>query len=144
MYNLLKSKNECLKDELVSLTQKLIRTPSPTLAESGVATLVEEELRRVPCDKVFRDEAGNVVGVLLGRETEPTGAAELPHGHGAAPSGIALDGIALQRDDRGRSPGRARRGGLQRRTGGAHFHGRPAQAEPPAASGQSRHCGDRG
>ena len=72
MYNLLKSKSECLKDELVSLAQKLIRTPSPSLAESGVATLVEEELRRVPCDKVFRDQVGNVVGVLLGRETEPT------------------------------------------------------------------------
>ena len=72
MYNLLKSKNECLKDELIAFTQKLIRTPSPSLAESGVAALVEEELRRVPCDKVFRDEVGNTVGVLLGRETEPT------------------------------------------------------------------------
>jgi acetylornithine deacetylase/succinyl-diaminopimelate desuccinylase-like protein len=72
MYNLLKSKNEYLKDELISLAQKLIRTPSPSLAESDVATLVEEELKRVPCDKVFRDGAGNVVGLLLGREPEPT------------------------------------------------------------------------
>ncbi len=72
MYNLLKSKNDGLKDDLIAFTQKLIRTPSPSLGESEAATLVEQELKRIPCDKVFRDDVGNVIGLMLGREAEPT------------------------------------------------------------------------
>ncbi len=72
MYNLLKNKNDGLRDDLLAFTQKLIRTPSPSLGESAVATLVEDELKRVPCDKVFRDDVGNVIGLMLGREPEPT------------------------------------------------------------------------
>ena len=72
MYNLLKGKNEGLKEDLVAFTQKLIRTPSTSLGESGVASLVENELKQVQCDKVFRDDVGNVVGLVLGREAEPT------------------------------------------------------------------------
>ena len=72
MYNLLKNKNEGLKVDVVAFTQKLIRTPSPSLGESDAAKLVEDELRRIPCDKVFRDDVGNVIGLMLGREAEPT------------------------------------------------------------------------
>ena len=72
MYNLLKNKNDGLKDDVVAFTQKLIRTPSPSLGESDAAKLIEDELKRIPCDKVFRDDVGNVVGLMLGREAEPT------------------------------------------------------------------------
>jgi len=72
MHTILRNKTEGLKRELLNFAQTLVRTPSVTGDESKVAGLVEIKMREFGYDKVFRDEAGNVVGVLLGREDSLT------------------------------------------------------------------------
>jgi acetylornithine deacetylase/succinyl-diaminopimelate desuccinylase-like protein len=72
MYTILKNKNEGLQRDVLAFAEALIRTPSVTGDESKVAELVETKMREIGYDKVFRDEAGNVVGVLIGREADPT------------------------------------------------------------------------
>ena len=47
-------------------------TPSPSFGEGAVADLVEAKMHEIGYDKVIRDDAGNVVGVLFGREAAPT------------------------------------------------------------------------
>ncbi len=58
-------------DALVAFAQELIRTPSPSGAESAVATLIATRLRALGFDDVFTDEVGNVVGLLKGRQDGP-------------------------------------------------------------------------
>jgi len=70
MYRMLRRKNEGLREDVARFAQQLIRTPSVSLEEAKVAELVEEQMREVGYDKVFRDECGNVVGVLFGNEGE--------------------------------------------------------------------------
>jgi len=72
MYTLLKQKNEALRPALQDFTQALIRTPSPSLRENSVADLVQAEMERLGYDRVLRDSAGNVLGLLLGCENGPT------------------------------------------------------------------------
>jgi len=72
MFTILKNKNEGLNREVLAFAETLVRTPSVTDDESKVATLVEIKMREIGYDKVFRDEAGNVVGVMIGREADPT------------------------------------------------------------------------
>ena len=72
MYSILKNKNEGLKQNTLAFAEELVRVPSVTLNEAKIAGLVEAKMREIGYDKVFRDEAGNVVGVMLGREAEPT------------------------------------------------------------------------
>ena len=72
MYNLLRSKNEGARDQMVAFAQDLVRTPSPSLGESDVAGLVEEQMRAMGFDEVVQDDAGNVIGVLFGRDGSHT------------------------------------------------------------------------
>jgi len=72
MYTILKNKNEGLRRDVLAFAEALVRTPSVTDDEARVAELVEAKMREIGYDKVLRDEAGNVVGVLMGREAEPT------------------------------------------------------------------------
>lgn len=72
MYNLLKNKADGMHDEVVSFAQELIQTPSPSLEESAAATRIAKKMRELGYDRVIEDESGNVVGVLAGREAEPT------------------------------------------------------------------------
>lgn len=72
MYTILRDKNEGLSDETVAFAQALVKTPSPSLGEARVADLVHERMVALGYDRVHRDEAGNVVGVLLGFEAAPT------------------------------------------------------------------------
>jgi acetylornithine deacetylase/succinyl-diaminopimelate desuccinylase-like protein len=72
MYQLLKGKHERLGGELLDFTRALIATPSGSMRESAVADLVHAEMLKLHFDRVERDEAGNVVGVILGRQGEPT------------------------------------------------------------------------
>lgn len=58
-------------DALVDFAQELIRTPSPSGAESAVATLIAARLRELGYDEVFTDEVGNVIGLLQGRADGP-------------------------------------------------------------------------
>jgi acetylornithine deacetylase/succinyl-diaminopimelate desuccinylase-like protein len=72
MYTLLRRKNQGLKDDVLEFTRDLVRTPSESLAEGELASTVETRMKEVGWDKVFRDDAGNVVGVMLGLEAQPT------------------------------------------------------------------------
>jgi acetylornithine deacetylase/succinyl-diaminopimelate desuccinylase-like protein len=72
MYSILKNKNEGLKPHVLDFARELVATPSPSFQEERVAGLVETRMREIGYDKVCRDDAGNVVGVLFGREAAPT------------------------------------------------------------------------
>src|SRR5688572_22923396 len=53
---------ESLRDRVVDFTQRLITTLSLPGDEAAVAVLVEDEMRSLGYDEVWRDEAGNVIG----------------------------------------------------------------------------------
>jgi acetylornithine deacetylase/succinyl-diaminopimelate desuccinylase-like protein len=72
MYDLLKNKLEGLQGELVSFTQELLRTRSPSGDEKKAASLVVDQMRALHFDQVSTDELGNVVGVMHGIEDGPT------------------------------------------------------------------------
>jgi acetylornithine deacetylase/succinyl-diaminopimelate desuccinylase-like protein len=72
MYPILREKNELLGAAAVELAAKLIRTPSPSLREQAVASQVETQMKQAGFDKVVRDSAGNIVGLMPGRSSEPT------------------------------------------------------------------------
>jgi putative selenium metabolism hydrolase len=71
MYRLLRAKNSGLKGAVTDFAKELVQTPSTSLQESEVATRVERQMKEIGYDKVFRDAAGNVVGILFGQEAEP-------------------------------------------------------------------------
>ncbi len=71
MHRILRSKVEGLKNEVVEFAQALVLAPSPSFAEGPAAELVEARLRALGYDKVVRDEVGNVVGVIYGRQATP-------------------------------------------------------------------------
>jgi len=71
MYDVLRAKMRGLSDDVIRFAQQLVRTPSLSYAEADVAALVEREMGQIGLDRVVRDEFGNVVGVLFGREADP-------------------------------------------------------------------------
>ncbi len=72
MYSLLAAKNRGLEAEALDFTQQLIRTASPSLQEGEVARLVEDRMKALGYEKVVVDDYGNVIGILSGREGQPT------------------------------------------------------------------------
>ena len=64
------------RQEMIDFTRRLIATPSLPGEEGPVAGLVELEMRRLGYDDVWRDAAGNVIGVI--RATAPTGPGRAP------------------------------------------------------------------
>ncbi|MDQ2809558.1 MAG: M20/M25/M40 family metallo-hydrolase [Chloroflexota bacterium] len=50
--------------DMVRFTQSLIATPSLSGDEAAVAALVEAEMQRLGYDEVWRDKAGNVIGLV--------------------------------------------------------------------------------
>ncbi len=60
-----------LEGPLVDFCRRLVQTPSPSGDEGRVADLVEAELKALGYDEVWRDKAGNVLGVIRG-EGGPT------------------------------------------------------------------------
>ena len=72
MYDLLRSRATALTQPAVDLLIELIQTPSLSLAEHQVAGVVERTMRACEFDRVVRDDYGNVLGLMLGRESGPT------------------------------------------------------------------------
>jgi acetylornithine deacetylase/succinyl-diaminopimelate desuccinylase-like protein len=72
MYSLLRSRNRDLADEVINFTRKMVATPSPSFREGEVARIVRTRMESLGYDKVVTDEFGNVVGIMFGREAEPT------------------------------------------------------------------------
>jgi len=58
-------------EELIALTQEMVRTPSPTYQEGPLAELLVRELKG-RLDEVWVDDAGNVLGILDGGRPGPT------------------------------------------------------------------------
>jgi acetylornithine deacetylase/succinyl-diaminopimelate desuccinylase-like protein len=71
MYQMLRDKNNGLSADAVQFAADLIKTPSISLREEKAAELVEKEMIKVGFDKVFRDGAGNVIGIIHGRQPNP-------------------------------------------------------------------------
>ena len=72
MYSLLAAKSRGLEAEALEFAQELIRSASPSSQEGDVARLVEDRMKALGYENVIVDDYGNVVGVLSGREGQPT------------------------------------------------------------------------
>ena len=59
------------EDGLVSFTKRLIQTPSLSMQEEEVATLVAEKMRDIGFDEVHLDPIHNVTGTLYGDDPDP-------------------------------------------------------------------------
>ena len=68
----LKQLAKSLKPEMVRFCQDLIRIPSLPGEEKEVSQLYLEEMTKLGYDEVFRDEWGNVIGIIKGEEPGPT------------------------------------------------------------------------
>lgn len=71
MYTILQQQNNAMQDDLIDFTKEMIGIPSQSLNEENVAIVVEQKMRQLGYDNVFIDDAGNVVGMLVGRENKP-------------------------------------------------------------------------
>ncbi|MBN2327861.1 MAG: M20/M25/M40 family metallo-hydrolase [Candidatus Omnitrophica bacterium] len=71
MYNIIRSQSDRFERDAVSFTQDLIRIPSPSLDESKLSDRIETQMKDLDYDDVHRDDVGNVVGLIHGRESEP-------------------------------------------------------------------------
>lgn len=72
MYSRLREQVEICREDLLIFVERLVRTPSPSFHEGSAAKIVEEVFGDLGYDLVFEDEAGNVVGLLVGGEEGPT------------------------------------------------------------------------
>ncbi|NLL12206.1 MAG: M20 family metallopeptidase [Fibrobacter sp.] len=72
MYSLLRQKASALEPDLNQLACKLVATSSPSFSESRIAEYVISALDSLYYDRVFKDNAGNVVGCIFGRNYNPT------------------------------------------------------------------------
>lgn len=61
-----------LKPAAVDFCQRLIRTPALPGQEKDVADLYLDELQKIGYDEVFRDNWGNIVGIIRGTRPGPT------------------------------------------------------------------------
>lgn len=72
MYELLRMKNSGLRKDVMAFTQELIDTPSPSMGEQDVADKVAKQMEILGYHHVYRDEVGNVIGVIHGHEQKST------------------------------------------------------------------------
>lgn len=72
MYELLRMKNAGLRKDLMAFTQELIDTPSPSMGEQDLAGKVARQMEALGYHHVYRDEVGNVIGVIHGHEQNRT------------------------------------------------------------------------
>jgi putative selenium metabolism hydrolase len=61
-----------MEGELVEFARSLLEIPSQSLEEGRVAKAVAKGMRKLGYDEVFLDDAGNVVGVIMGRQRGTT------------------------------------------------------------------------
>lgn len=64
--------SEELKASTIKFAQKLIQTPSISSAEKAVSDLLLAEMNKLEFDDFFRDDMGNVIGIVKGTEPGPT------------------------------------------------------------------------
>jgi len=61
-----------LKPAMIDLAQRIIRCPSLTGEEENVSEILLSELQKLGYDEAFRDDWGNIVGIVRGTEPGPT------------------------------------------------------------------------
>lgn len=71
MKNELKEITEYLYPQIIDFCQRIIRVPSLSGDEEAVSELYMDEMKRLGYDEVFRDDWGNVVGLIYGTEEGP-------------------------------------------------------------------------
>lgn len=57
---------ECYQTEVIAFAQKIIRIPSISGDEQKMADVCMAEMAKLGYDEVFRDDAGNIVGIIKG------------------------------------------------------------------------------
>ncbi|QBH11835.1 hypothetical protein DO021_15870 [Desulfobacter hydrogenophilus] len=72
MYELLRMKNEGLREGVMAFAQELIDTPSPSWGEHELADKVARQMEVLGYHHVYRDTIGNVIGVIHGHEHNST------------------------------------------------------------------------
>jgi acetylornithine deacetylase/succinyl-diaminopimelate desuccinylase-like protein len=72
MYKNIRQEAQSCEKELIQFTRKLVKTSSESLKESCLAILIKEKMEELNYEKVFCDDYGNVIGIFLGREFNPT------------------------------------------------------------------------
>ncbi|WP_457636753.1 M20 family metallopeptidase [Oceanithermus sp.] len=60
-----------MNEAVVSFTQRLLQTPSPSKNEAELAAMVVAEMKELGYDEAYVDEAGNAVGLIRGRQPGP-------------------------------------------------------------------------
>ncbi|MBW1896047.1 MAG: M20/M25/M40 family metallo-hydrolase [Deltaproteobacteria bacterium] len=71
MHNQLGNLSEEIRSDLIRFTQQLIRVPSVSHNEGHVADCIQVVMEELNYDLVFRDEVGNVIGIIVGSEDGP-------------------------------------------------------------------------
>jgi len=66
MYNKIRQLTAGVQEDVIAFAQKIIRTPSTSGNEKAMADACMEEMVKLGYDEVFRDGAGNIIGVLKG------------------------------------------------------------------------------
>lgn len=61
-----------MHDDLIRFAQKLIQIPSISGNEKALSELNISQMKRLNYDKIFRDDFGNVIGIVNGTEPGPT------------------------------------------------------------------------
>ncbi len=72
MYSILKAKNGGMKKEIREFLVNMLEIPSPSKGEDQVAEMVRGKMQGLGFDKVYRDDAGNVIGIIYGLNDSPT------------------------------------------------------------------------
>ncbi len=62
----------CIKPKMLNLAQRAIQCPSLTGQEKNVSEILLQELTSLGYDEAFRDDWGNIVGIVRGTEDGPT------------------------------------------------------------------------
>ena len=99
-----------LKPAAIDFCQRLIRVPALPGEEKGVADLYLAEMEKLGYDEVFRDDWGNVVGIIRGNKPGPTimynahmdhvAPGDLNEWLGYDPYGAAIDIDEMENQDR--------------------------------------------
>ncbi len=71
MYENLRNHAAHYRTQIIDFTRQIVATPSYSLGEAAVADQVQSLFERLEYDQVFRDDVGNVVGVMIGTEPGP-------------------------------------------------------------------------
>lgn len=102
--------SEALREDVISFAQKLIQTPSLSGEEYNLSNLLINEMEKLGYDEFFRDNQGNIVGIINGTEDGPTimynshmdhvDAGDLENWEGYDPFGGTIDICEVDNQDR--------------------------------------------